>query len=220
MLEMAETLDHDPAVRRIGVCPRGAQVRAMVGTSKNPVSSRKPKWAPSTAVFFYPGPHMLKPVLDRGLVPFSRSIVGFLATPSQAMHQFPDIGKGIADPELLADHAPDPLQRPHVCWIPCLQGPLVQDAQELLFLTHTQQGRASGGRSRTEPFCAARTEYLVPTDDRAQRGTCTKGHSPIGVASLQEADGEQTPLLEAPRCTGGSHAPQYTISLDEYPFNN
>ena len=199
MLEMAETLDHEPAVRRTGVCPRGAQVRAMAGTKRNPLSSRKPKWAPSSAVFFYPGPHMVEPVLDSGLVPFSGSILGFLATPSQAMHQLPDIGKGIANPERLADHTPDPLQGPHVRRIPRLHGSFVQDAQELPLLPRTQQGGAPRRRSRPESLCAAFTKRLVPADNRAQRGTCTKGHSPIGVAGLQEADGEQTPLLEAPR---------------------
>ena len=50
--EIAETFVQLPAVVRTGVCPRGAHVRAIVGTSKNPLSSRKPKWAPSSTVFF------------------------------------------------------------------------------------------------------------------------------------------------------------------------
>jgi len=220
MLEIAETFDHDPAVRRMGVWPRGAQVRTMAGTRRKPDSSRKPKWAPSSAVFFYPGPHVLEPELDGGVVALPGPIVGLLATPPQAMHQLPDIDKRVADAKFLADDAPDPLQRPHVRWIPSGKRSLLQDAQELLFLPRTQQGGASRRRSRLEPFDAALAKRLVPSDDRAQRGTCPQGHSPIGVASLQEADGEKPPLLEAPRCTGGSHAPQYTIFRGRYPFNN
>jgi len=142
---------------------------------------------------------MLEPVLNGGLIALPGPIVRFLATPPQAMHQLPDISKSIADAKFLADHAPDPLQRPHVGRIPCLQGSLVQDAEKLLFLPRTEQGGTSGGRVRTKPLCAALPEGLVPSDDRAQRGTCATGHSPIGVASLQEADRKQAPLLEAPR---------------------
>ena len=58
---------HDPAVSSTGVCPRCAQVRAMVGTMRNPVSSRKPRWAPSYAVFLS-WALMLEPVLDGGLI--------------------------------------------------------------------------------------------------------------------------------------------------------
>lgn len=39
----------------MGVCPFGAQVRATLGMSRKPDSSRKTRWAPRRAAFFYYG---------------------------------------------------------------------------------------------------------------------------------------------------------------------
>jgi len=140
MLEMAETFVHDPAVRRTGVFPRGAQVLAMVGTRRNPVSSRKAKWAPSRAVFFYSGPDLLLPVPDRGFVTFSGPFIRFLATPPQALHQFPDIRNRVPDTELTANDLPDALQGPQVGHKSCLHGALAQDPEQTFFLAEAEQG--------------------------------------------------------------------------------
>jgi len=140
MLEMAETFVHDPAVRRTGVFPRGAQVLAMVGTRRKPVSSRKAKWAPSCAVFFYSGPDMLLPVPDRGFVTFPSPFIGLLATPSQALHQFPDIRYRVPDTKLTANDLPNALQGPEVGHKSCLHGTLAQDPEQTFFLPEPQQG--------------------------------------------------------------------------------
>lgn len=220
MAEIAEIFVHEPAVRRTGVLPLGAQVREMVGTSRNPLSSRKAKWAPSSAVFFYPGPHMLLPVPDRLLVPFPGPFIGFLATPSQALHQVPHIGNRIAHTEFAADHCLDALQRPEVRCVPRFHRALAQDTEQTFLLLGTQPGRTTGGRSRPKPSFAMRTEGLVPPHNRTQRCTDFLGHSAIRVAGLQEANRQQPSLLQAPGCTLGSHAPQYTILRNQYPFNN
>src|SRR3989339_308087 len=136
--EMAEIFVQLPAVRRIGVFPLGAHVRETVGTSKNPLSSRKPKWAPSAAVFFYARPHVLLPVPNGFFVSLPIAFAGLLATPAYGPHQFPDIRYGIADAELATNHLPDAPQRPEVGRISGFQEPLQEQSGQafLLALVH------------------------------------------------------------------------------------
>jgi hypothetical protein len=155
---MADILVQFPALVRIGVFPRGAQVRAMVGASRNPVSSRKPKWAPSRTVFFYAGPHMLFPVPDRFLVSLPVAWTGFLATPSHLPHQSPHIGDGVADREFSTDDIPDAPQRPQVGSVPRFQWPLQEQPCQLLLLPVAQQGGSPGGGFDTESTFALPAE--------------------------------------------------------------
>ena len=142
---MAEILVHVPAVERIGVFPFGAHVRRMVGTSKNPLSSRKPKWAPSTAVFFYARPDVLFPVPNSLFVALPIALAGFLATPTHRPHQLPDIGNGVVDAKLPTDDLADAPQRPEVGRVSGLQRTLEKEPGQALLLPLVQQ-RCSAGR--------------------------------------------------------------------------
>ena len=106
--EMADILVQRPAMVRTGVFPRHAQVRAILGTRRNPDSSRNTKWAPSPSAFFYMGPHRTFPVTNGRLVPLPRPFGRFLATPAKRVHHPPKVSDAITHAETLLDHSPDP----------------------------------------------------------------------------------------------------------------
>src|SRR5574337_55935 len=89
--EMAEILSPCSGHRRRGVRPRGAQVLRTLGTKRNPLPSRKARWAPSLAAFFYMRPAMPLPVGDGSLVPFPGPLFRLLAAPAHAHQQTPDM---------------------------------------------------------------------------------------------------------------------------------
>lgn len=98
--------------RTIGVRPFGAQVRATLGMSRKPDSSRKTRWAPRGPAFFYmrrAGPF---PSGDRGLVPLQRAAFGVLTAPSQLGQELPDMTGMVAYPELLVDQLRHTFQGP------------------------------------------------------------------------------------------------------------
>jgi hypothetical protein len=82
---------------------------------------------------------MLLPVPDRSFVTFSGPFIGLLATPPQALHQFPDIRNRVPDTELTANDLPDALQGPEVGHKPCLHGALAQDPEQTFFLAKAEQ---------------------------------------------------------------------------------
>jgi hypothetical protein len=173
MLEMAETFVHDPAVRRTGVFPRGAQVLAMVGTRRNPVSSRKAKWAPSRAVFFYSGPDLLLPVPDRGFVTFSGPFIRFLATPPQALHQFPDIRNRVPDTELTANDLPDALQVHRSVINPASMGPSLRIRSRHSFWRRlSREGRPGDARGRSPGLPSLRNAWCHRTTELSDAPVC------------------------------------------------
>ena len=165
---MSEIFVKLPAVRRIGVFPFGAHVRETVGTSKNPLSSRKPKWAPSAAVFFCARPHVLLPVPNGFLVSLPIAFAGLLATPAYGPHQFPHIRYGIADAELPSNHLADASQRPEVGRISGFQGPLQEQSGQAFLLSLVQQWCPAGRCLRTQSSLAIVSVRLLPTYHRTE----------------------------------------------------
>ena len=165
---MAEIFVQLPAVRRIGVFPFGAHVRETVGTSKNPLSSRKPKWAPSAAVFFYARPHVLLPVPNGLFISLSIAFAGLLATPAHGPHQFPDIRYGIADAELPTNQFADAPQRPEVGRISGFQRPLEEQSGQAFLLSLVQQRCSAGRWLHTQSPLAIASIRLLPPYDRTE----------------------------------------------------
>lgn len=88
-------------------------MRATLGMSRKPDSSRKMRWAPRRAAFFYyMGPACSLPQGDGHGVPLQGSAFGSLTTPSQTDQELPEMTGPemtgtVAHPELLADHLGD-----------------------------------------------------------------------------------------------------------------
>src|SRR5258706_14895577 len=122
----------------------------MVGTRRNPLSSRNPKWAPSTAVFFYARPYMLFPIPDSLFVPLSVPFVGYLTAPTHCAHQLPDIRYGVADTEASANKFADAAQCPKVGLVSGLQGTLQKQPNQALSLSLVQQRGSAGRPLRTQ----------------------------------------------------------------------
>ena len=165
---MAEIFVQLPAVERIGVCPFGAHVREMVGTSKKPLSSRKPKWAPSTAVFFYARPDVLFPVPNSLFVALPIAFAGPLATPTHRSHKLPDIGDGVVDAKGPTNELAYAAQRPQVGRVAGLQRTLQKQPCQALFLSLIQQRRSAGRWLHTQPPFPLGSVCLLPPHDRAQ----------------------------------------------------
>jgi hypothetical protein len=91
--------------RRIGVRPRGDQVRRIGGISETADSSKKTSQAVSAAAPFDPRPLLLNPAGNRFLVAFAGPPLGALQGPAETMAQDrPDVAGVIADPGELGDH--------------------------------------------------------------------------------------------------------------------
>lgn len=202
---MADIFFQFPAVCRIGVFPRGAHVREIVGTSRNPLSSRKPKWAPSAAVFFYTRPHMVLPIPDSLFVAFPVPFVGYLAAPAHGPHQLPDVRYRVGDTELPADNLGDATQGPEVGGISSLQRTPKQRSSQAFSLSLVQQRCSAWGRLHTQSSLALALVGLLPSYDRTQR--CTDGycHVAIRLARLQKANRPESTFLQTLGCPLWSH---------------
>ena len=195
-------------------------MREIVGTSRNPLSSRKPKWAPSAAVFFYARPYVTFPVPDRLFVALPSPFVGYLATPAHCPHQLPDIRYGIADAELPTNDFADTTKGPEVGRISSLQRPLQKQSDQAFLLSLVQQRRSARRRLHTQSPLALASECLLPSYDRAQRRTDSHCHVAIRLARLQQANRLESTFLQALGCTLRSHKLEDTTIPNEYPFNN
>jgi len=122
--------------RRIGVRPRGDQLRRAGGISEMPDSSKKTSQAPCLAAPFDPGPLVGHPLLDGLLVAFFGLALRALHAPTQPLAQQPPhrrVGQLHAG-QARDDHA-DALQGPHVGGEPMRLGALEQrllDRRQLL----------------------------------------------------------------------------------------
>jgi hypothetical protein len=91
--------------------------------SKNPVSSRKARWAPSFLAFFYMRPNPALPARDLPLVPFQSPTFWFLAAPAHLVaKKFPDAYGGIAHPVTLPNQTGNPFQGPRFCGVSSRHG--------------------------------------------------------------------------------------------------
>src|SRR6266508_636155 len=78
--------------RRIGVRPRGAQVRRTGGVKLTPLSSRNTSHAPRRRAFLPdPGPVLLDPAGDGGLVALQGAALGPLHGPAHRLEEAPDM---------------------------------------------------------------------------------------------------------------------------------
>src|SRR5213592_516397 len=98
-----------------GVCPRGAQVRRVTGSSEAPDSSQNTSTVRrQRALRQILGPVLGHPAGDRLLVAFDRAAGGALQPPAQATQQLPGMAGMVASPGQLLDHGDNADQGPVV----------------------------------------------------------------------------------------------------------
>src|SRR4030042_1634379 len=89
--EITESRSCRSQLYRIGVWPRGAQVRRTRGWSIKPLSSGKTMLRPVSLAFFYTRPVFPLPICDGSFVAFSRPSFGLLTTPAHGVQDSPDL---------------------------------------------------------------------------------------------------------------------------------
>jgi hypothetical protein len=188
-----EAFFHPNRWRRIGVWPRGDQVRRTGGISETADSSKKTIQAVSAAApFFDPRPLVLHPVLDGLLVALAGPPLGPLQRPAEALAQdHPHMAGVITDPGQLGDHHRDAFQGPQVGVEPIRHRPCQQGLLDLGELGGRQLGIGAGRAAAAQGVHTALLEPGVP-DVRA-----LAGHTELlGDLGLGAALGEQLGRLE------------------------
>lgn len=129
----------------MGVCPFGVQVRATLGISRKPDSSRKTRWAPRRAAFCYMRPARPLPGRNGRVVPLQRPAFGFLTTPPHVVQQPRHMVGMVVNAKLLPDQLRNPLQGPQVGPMASGHGASHQQFGQSPFLRLPQLGGAGPG---------------------------------------------------------------------------
>lgn len=175
--------------------------------TRNPLSSRKTKWAPRRAAFFSMWPILPLPLLDGFLVALSGSALGLLATPSHATEQLPNVRRVVAHPEVPTNLLGDSRQRPQLVLVAGGNSSPQQQPRKGLLLLPRQARR----RPRRWPWPQALLPRapvgLHPAHQRAYRRLQNPGHLVVSAPGVQHLDGLQPPSLQTFGRSAGSHAP-------------
>lgn len=163
MAPRVESLSQAAFVRRIGVCPRGAQVRVTVGFRLKPLSSRKTRVAPCSTFFFQLRERVLDPSLDGLFIPLQSPLFRFLRTEAELMKDFSDVIGVIPHVKVRSDDRPHAGGRPARVGIACRQWSCTQQLSQSSALFWTQAlGRPRSLGSLEAPIL---TETLLPGSD-------------------------------------------------------
>src|SRR6266487_4968471 len=140
--------------RMIGVCPLGAQVRLVTGSSETPLSSQNTMAALRRRAFLAdPWPVGGDPAGDRPLVAFHRAAGGALQPVAHAVaQQLPDVAGVVGDPSEPLDHGGDAGKGPVVgveaVGTGALAQRLVNDGKLLVRQARGVPGRAGAAQRR------------------------------------------------------------------------
>jgi hypothetical protein len=187
--------------------PTGAQVLRTLGMRRNPLSSRKTRWAPRRAACFYMGPRVPLPVLDRWLVPLGGAALGLLPTPPQPVaQQRPHPDQRVPYPKLRLDQLGDALEGPQFRAVPAGLGAPQQLPFELLLLALRQSGWPPRRRPRAQSLQFRRAIRLPPAHHRAQRRLHRSRHVPKRPSRLQQRHRSPAALLQMSSRARRSHA--------------
>jgi hypothetical protein len=140
--------------RSTGVRPLGAQVRRTTGVNDWPLSSRKTIHAPRRrALLPDPGPVLLDPTLDGGLITLGRATSRPLHAPAHLPQHPPHMGRVMAHPGQPFDDHRDPPKGPQVGVELVRTSAFEQGALQLPALGPRQLGTATRppGRSQRRP---------------------------------------------------------------------
>jgi hypothetical protein len=158
---------HLPWWRMTGVCPLGAQVRLVTGSSETPLSSQNTMAALRRRAFLPdPWPVGGDPAGDRPLVAFAGAAGGALQPVAHAAaQQLPDVAGMVGDPGQPLDHRGDALKGPVVGVEAVGAGALPQRLVDRLQLLVGQAGRRPGGAGAAQRVGPALAPPGVPAAD-------------------------------------------------------
>src|SRR5215216_1552174 len=176
-----------------GVCPRGAQVRRVTGSSEAPDSSQNTSTARRRRALR----QILRPVLghpagNRLLVALDGAAGGTLQPPAHAAQQLPGVAGMVAGPGESLDHGGDAGQGPVVGVEAAGAGALGQRGIQVVELLVVKARVGPGRAAACQRFQPARLPAGVPAAD------VLAGHAELaGDLSLGAAGGKQRPGLHA-----------------------
>src|SRR5215216_4063203 len=149
-----------------GVCPRGAQVRRVTGSSEAPDSSQNTMAARRRrALRQILGPALGHPAGDGLLVAFDGAAGGALQAPAHAAQQLPGVAGMVAVTGPLLDQGGDAGQGPVVGVEPVGAGALAERLVQVVALLVRNARRRPGGAAAGQRLQSARLPAGVPAAD-------------------------------------------------------
>src|SRR6266487_514215 len=184
--------------RMIGVCPLGAQVRLVTGSSETPLSSQNTMAALRRRAFLPdPWPVGGDPAGDRPLVAFGGAAGGALQPVAHAAaQQLPDVAGMVGDPGQPLDHRGDALKGPVVGVEAVGAGALPERLVDRLQLLVGQAGRRPGGAGAAQRLRAAPAPVGVAAADGLAGGTQFPGDLGLGAAGGEQLAGLHADVFE------------------------
>src|SRR6266567_779169 len=184
--------------RMIGVCPLGAQVRLVTGSSETPLSSQNTMAALRRRAFLAdPWPVGGDPAGDRPLVAFHRAAGGALQPVAHAVaQQLPDVAGVVGDPSCLLDHARHSGKGPVVAVEAMGAGALAQRVVDRLQLGVGQAGCRPGGAAACQRLGPARLPPGVPAADVLAGHAQLAGDLGLGAAGGKQRAGLHPDVFE------------------------
>src|SRR6266508_26485 len=178
--------------RRIGVRPRGAQVRRTGGVNPIPLSSRNTSHAPRRrALLADPEPVLLDPAGDRLLVALGGSALGSLQGPAHRPQDAPGVRGVMAHAGEAFDHDHHALAGPQVAVEPVRERALQQRPLELLPRAGIRPGFTAGAASSAQGRAAAVLPSAVPAVGVLAGGAQPVSDLGLAGALLEHAGGAQ-----------------------------
>jgi hypothetical protein len=169
--------------------------------SRKPDSSTKTRAAPSRAAFFYPGPGLVLPQGNGGLVALEGAALGLLHGPVERVEEAAHVICMVLDAEVPRDDLGDPGRGPEVRAVPVGEGPLEQEPDEPPSLARGQLRRPPRGDPHLEPARPAAAHRIAP----AHHGT-RRAAQPARDGIQREPLVEERHRLAAPVFQHGSGA--------------
>src|SRR5216117_4039557 len=153
-----------PRCRRMGVIPRGAQVRRTGGRSEHPDSSRKHSHAPRLSAPLDPGPLLGPPAGDLDLVTLGCAAGGPLQAPAESPQDAPHVPRMEADSGELLDDLGDATKGPLVGIEPERFWSLAQRLGDRLQFRR-RPARPAARNAGSPPWCQRRYQTLAACRD-------------------------------------------------------
>jgi hypothetical protein len=191
----------------MGVCPRGAQVLRMGGTSENPDSSSKMIQRRSRLAFFYLRPGVFDPGLELGLVSLSGAAAGLLPAPAHRSQEPPHVSGVVAHRSRSFDHLGHPLERPEVGRVPVGSGSLQQHFLNGAHLLRAEPWHPAGATGSEQGVSdpTASDPLIHPVAHRLATDLQRPGHRGRQLARLKHPRRFQTALLHGLEVATGTN---------------
>ena len=157
--------------------------------------------------FFNPGPLLLDPSSDLGLVPLDRPAFGPLGGPTEGAEEPTDMIDMIGNTEACVDKFGDPGACPQICWEPGGLGSLEQLPFECSLILRAQPARPSGRRPRLDPLFPLPPIRRLPASNASAVDAEHASYVNRLISFGQKTERPFAPPLENLRASIRSHDP-------------